>query len=105
MPATASIGIAKTINTEVTRVIQVNTGILNMLMPGARMFIIVTMKLSPAAFDATHRMFSPTTQEVIPRPGLKVTPELGAYPNHPPFGALPVIQPALMISVPNRNIQ
>ena len=62
MPATARMGIASTIRIDVIRVIQVKTGNLNMLMPGARMLSIVTMKLRPAAIDATPRRFRPMAQ-------------------------------------------
>ena len=64
--------------TDVTKVIQVKTGILVSDMPGARMFRMVTMKLRPAAMDATPRMFRPMTQKFIPLVGLKATCELGA---------------------------
>ena len=45
-----------------TRVIHTNTGSLIIVMPGARMLIIVTMKFSDAAMEATPRSCSPITQ-------------------------------------------
>ena len=105
MPATARTGSASTISTDVIKVIHVNTGNLNMVMPGARRLIIVTMKLSPAAIDATPRTPRLITQNVMPFDGLYSVWELGAYPNQPPFGASPTSQLVLSSRLPNRKSQ
>ena len=57
-------GIAKISRNEVTSVIQTNSGIRNSVIPGARMFRIVTMKFSPEAIEATPRIWSPNSPEV-----------------------------------------
>src|ERR671910_421818 len=73
--------------------IHVNTGIRMNVMPGARMFRIVTMKLIADVVDAIPRMMSPTAQKSGPCPGRNPRPigvlVSGVYPNQPPFGALP----------------
>ena len=51
--ATVIIGKANTSRILVTSVIHTNTGILIKDMPGARIFMIVTTKLKPAANEAT----------------------------------------------------
>ena len=51
-------------------VIQVNTGSFVKVIPGARMFRIVTMKFKPAAIDAMPSTLRPSTQYVIPSVGL-----------------------------------
>jgi hypothetical protein len=55
-------GKERMIRKEVTSVIHVNTGSRIIVMPGARMLMIVTMKFSEAAIDATPRSCSPITQ-------------------------------------------
>ena len=63
------IGIAKMIRNEVTSVIHTKTGMRKSVIPGARMLIIVTMKLKPPAIDATPKIRSPKAQKSIPVPG------------------------------------
>ena len=60
--ATAITGIAKMIRNDVTSVIHTNSGMRNRLIPGARMFRIVTMKLNPPASDAMPRICRPMIQ-------------------------------------------
>ena len=52
----------RTMRKEVTSVIQTNTGSRIMVIPGARMLMIVTMKFSEAAMDATPSNWRPMTQ-------------------------------------------
>ena len=52
----------RTTRKEVTSVIQTNTGSRIMVIPGARMLMIVTMKFSEAAMDATPSSWRPMTQ-------------------------------------------
>ena len=48
----------------------VNKGILINVMPGALMFIIVTMKLNDAASEAIPNICNPIIQKSMPCPGL-----------------------------------
>ena len=95
--AAVMIGIAKTVRNATTSIIHVNTGIRMSVMPGARMFRTVTMKLMADVVDPMPRKMMPTTQKSGPCPGnapvdngLLVS---GAYPNQPPFGAPPRRKP------------
>jgi len=56
MSPTVIIGNANTTRNCTTRVIHTNTGSRIMVMPGARMLRMVTMKLKPAARDETPRI-------------------------------------------------
>ena len=76
--ATAITGIAKMIRNEVTSVIQTKTGMRNNVIPGARMFRIVTMKLNPPASDAMPRICRPSAQKSMPWPGVKARRLSGA---------------------------
>ena len=51
-----------------TRMVQVNIGMRNMVMPGARILKIVTRKFSPPPVAATPRMMTPTSQRSMPTP-------------------------------------
>ncbi len=78
-----------------TNDIQVNIGMRIRVIPGARMLMIVVMKLNAAASDETPSTCRPATQKSMfifssLDPG--ATPEYagvlsGAYPNQPPSGA------------------
>ena len=57
--ATVMNGNESTMRKAVIRVIQVKTGRRIMVMPGARILIIVTMKFSEAAIEATPSNWSP----------------------------------------------
>ena len=56
-------GKASTTRNCTTRLIQTNTGIRISVMPGARMFTMVTMKLNPAIREETPRICSPSIQK------------------------------------------
>ena len=58
--ATVMIGIANTSRSCTTSLIQTNTGMRNSVMPGARMLMIVTMKLTAPAVDAMPVMIRPS---------------------------------------------
>ena len=58
--ATAMTGIAKMMRNDVTSVIHTNTGIRNSVIPGARMFRIVTTKFRPPASDEIPRICRPS---------------------------------------------
>ncbi len=62
-------GNAVMMRNDVTRVIQLNTGRRIIFIPGARRFRIVTMKLKPAASEATPRICSPSSQKSMFGPG------------------------------------
>ena len=68
MSATVMAGKARMISTEVTRVIQVKTGRRIMVMPLARMLMIVQMKLKEAASEAMPRIWMPMIQKSVPTP-------------------------------------
>ena len=67
--ATASTGSAVIIRKLVTSAIQLNSGTRIMRMPGARMLMIVVMKLTPPMIDATPRICSPNPQKSMFMPG------------------------------------
>ena len=56
-------GKAKMIRNPVISVIQTNMGMRLNVMPGARMLMIVTMKLMEARIDETPRIWSPNAQK------------------------------------------
>ena len=58
--ATAMIGTAKSSRNEVVSVIHTNIGMRMKVMPGARMLMMVTMKLMADASDDTPRIWIPT---------------------------------------------
>ena len=64
-------GIANTVRNAVTSIIHTNTGMRMSVIPGARMFRIVTMKLMPDVTEPKPRSTSPTVQKSGPRPGRK----------------------------------
>ena len=61
-------GAARTTRSEVARMLQVNTGIRIIVMPGARIRRIVTMKLIPPRIDAVPTRISPAIQRSPPVP-------------------------------------
>ena len=75
--AAASGGKAISTKIEVTKVFQVNTGILHMVIPGARMVRMVVMKLTPPKIVPKPLIARPKTQRSPPRPGEKVDVESG----------------------------
>jgi hypothetical protein len=68
--ATASGGNAMIASTLVMRMFQVNTGIRNMVMPGARMQTIVVMKLTDPRIVAKPVIARPRMPRSVPRPGV-----------------------------------
>ncbi len=64
-------GIANTVRNAVTSIIHTKTGIRMSVMPGARMFRIVTMKLMPEVTEPNPSMTNPTVQKSGPWPGRK----------------------------------
>ena len=62
-------GKARTMRNDVTSVIQVKTGRRIIVMPGARRLMMVTMKLSAAAIEATPRSCRPMTHMSMAWPG------------------------------------
>ncbi len=67
--ATVMTGNASRISTCVMKLIQVNIGIRMSFMPLQRMFTTVVKKFTPAASDEMPRIWSPTTQKSMLRPG------------------------------------
>jgi len=55
---------------EVIRMVQVNNGIRNMVIPGARRQMIVVMKLTPPRIVPKPASARPKTQRSPPMPGL-----------------------------------
>ena len=66
------------IRNEVKSVIHVNTGRRIIVMPGARRLMIVTMKLSAAAIDATPSSWRPMTHMSMAWVGAKLRVVRGA---------------------------
>ena len=70
-------GKANTIRRDTTSVIQVNTGIRIIFMPGARIFTIVTTKFMAAESEAIPNICKPMIQKSVPAP-VKLVPVKGA---------------------------
>ena len=86
-------GKARMIRKLTIRVIQVKTGILIMVMPGARMLMIVVMKLKEARRLASPSICNEKIQKsgpISPSTSAKRVSVKGAYPNHPMAGDPPV---------------
>ena len=63
---------------EVTSTVHVNIGIRNIVMPGARIVMIVVMKLTAPRMVPKPARARPKTQRSPPTPGLYVASESGA---------------------------
>ena len=61
-----------------TRTIQVNTGIIIIFMPGARMLRMVTMRLMEPVSEAIPVIWRASAQKSIPWLGEKMGPVFGA---------------------------
>ena len=66
------------IRIEVTRVFQVKIGIRHIVIPGARIVMIVVMKFTPPRIVPNPESARPNTQRSPPIPGEKVVLESGA---------------------------
>ena len=73
----ARTGNARSTRIEVTSVFQVKIGIRNIVMPGARIVMIVVMKLTAPRIVPKPLSARPKTQRFPPRPGLKVVLDSG----------------------------
>ena len=89
MAATVRLGIAKRMRKEVTNCCHTNIGILDMRMPGARMFRIVVTKFSEPTVEPTPVIKMPSTQKSIPCDCEYCAEVSGAYANQPASGAPP----------------
>ncbi len=76
--ATVMTGMANTSRNCTTRTIQVKTGIFMSVMPGARMFRTVTMRLMELVSEASPVMSRAMAQKSMPWLGEKTGPVLGA---------------------------
>ena len=75
------------------KVIQVNKGSLIIVMPGARMLIMVVIKLNEAKREAIPKIWREKTQKsgpMSPITSANLVSVRGAYPNHPIAGDPPV---------------
>ena len=72
---------------EVTKVFQVKIGMRNIVIPGARIVMMVVMKLTPPMMVPNPARARPKTHRSPPIPGLKVAFDKGAYANHPNYAA------------------
>src|SRR6478672_9910446 len=73
-------GVARTTRSEVVRLAQTSSGIRQNVIPGARMVMIVTRKLSAVAIDEAPANWTPRLKKDCPS-GAPV--ESGAYPVQP----------------------
>ncbi len=64
--------------TDVTSTVQVNSGIRNIVIPGARMVRMVAMKLTAPRIVPNPVSASPNTHKSPPRPGLYAAVDSGA---------------------------
>ena len=63
---------------EVMRVVQVNWDMRNIVIPGARMVMMVVMKFTAPRIVENPVRARPKTHRLPPRPGLKVVSDRGA---------------------------
>ncbi|CAB4724808.1 unannotated protein [freshwater metagenome] len=103
--ATVMTGIANTSRNCTTIIIQVKMGILNRLMPGARMLMQVTMRLIAPVSEAMPVIWSPNAQKSTPCPGENILVEFGAYMNQPPSAPPPRNQDRLTKIAPATKVQ
>ena len=97
------IGMAKSRRNWATSDIHTKTGMRMRLMPGARMLMTVTMRLTAPLSDAMPRIWRPKTQKSMLWPGR--TSVRGVYPNQPPLGIPPRKKLEYMNSPPARKTQ
>src|ERR1700710_3312709 len=91
---------------DVTRVFQVKIGMRNMVMPGARIVMMVVMKLTAPRMVPKPLRARPKTHRFPPRPGVNVVDVSGAYAVQPKDAApCGVRNPETAISEPNRKNQ
>ena len=94
------------IKIEVTNVFQVKIGMRHMVIPGARIVMMVVMKLTPPKMVPKPLIASPKTHKSPPIPGEKVVLESGAYANQPNDAApCGVKNPETAIKLPKLNSQ
>ncbi len=74
-------------------------------MPGARMLMMVTIRLIAPVSEAIPVICRPSTQKSMPLVGEKGTDELGAYMNQPPSAAPPRNHDVFRKRPPNRKHQ
>ena len=99
------IGNASTSRMLVTSVIHTKTGIRISDIPGARILMMVTTKLKPAASDATPSTCKLNAQKSSPCPWLNGAAVRLAYENHPASGTSPTMKPPCISNAPNRKVQ
>lgn len=101
--AAASTGKAKSTSTPVSRTFQTKIGIRNIVMPGARMQMMVVMKLTEPRIVPKPEKARPMIHMSPPIPGERIASVSGEYANQPKSAAPPgVRKPPTAISEPNR---
>ncbi len=86
---------------EVTMMFQVKMGIRNMVMPGARIVMMVVMKFTAPRMVPNPLSARPNTHKSPPIPGVNVVLDSGAYAVHPNEAApCGVRNPATAMSEP-----
>ncbi len=68
---------------DVTSAVQTKIGMRNMVMPGARIVMIVVMKFTAPRMVPNPLSARPNTQRLPPMPGVNVVSDSGAYAVHP----------------------
>jgi hypothetical protein len=102
-PAAVSTGKAMSTRMLVTSMFQVNTGIRNIVMPGARMVRTVATMLTPVSTPERPVRTIAAIHRSAPTPGALVLSDSGAVAVHPKSAApLAVRNPASIVSPPNR---
>src|SRR4051794_4068850 len=100
--AAASTGKTRIARIEVTSVFQVKIDMRHMVIPGARIVMIVVMKLTPPRIVPKPLSPRPSTHRLPPTPGENVAPDSGVYANQPKEAApCGVRKPPTAISEPN----
>jgi len=103
--ATVITGRANSSRNCTTVIIQLKIGIRIRLMPGARMFSTVTIRLMAPVSDAMPVICTPSTQKSMPWVGENSASEFGAYMNQPPSAAPPRNHDVFRKMPPNRKHQ
>ena len=103
-PAAVSTGNVIRMSRLVTKMFQVNTGMRNIVMPGARMQITVAITLSAVSTPDSPSNAMPTIHRSPPTFGERTPSESGAYPYQPNLAAPSLVANPPSITMPANRV-
>src|SRR5690349_9799433 len=104
-PATVTAGTANSTMKENTSIDHTNTGSRFNVMPGARIFNVVTTKFTAPTVVEMPTKTMPSPQKSMLMPGENALSVSGTYANQPPAGGFPMRKLEYMKTPANRNTQ